>query len=68
MSIFIKVSYEHDAELTAIVDRLEGLNLRVEVARQKGRYKRAYIKEKAVRQHYSPSEGISTIEEEYPIS
>ena len=62
MSVYIKVSYERDEELTAIADGLKSLPLRLEIAPQKGKYKRAYFKEKPIRQ---PLE-VQKIEEEIP--
>lgn len=67
MSVYIKVSYERDEELTAITDRLKDLKLRVETAPQNGRYKRAYLKEKVVRQRFKPLNVPLKIEEEFPI-
>ena len=44
MSIQIRISYETDAELQAIVQRLDCPGMKMQKAEQKGRFKRAYVK------------------------
>lgn len=44
MSVQIRISYETDAELQAIVQRLDRPGMKVRTEEQKGRFKRAYIK------------------------
>lgn len=44
MSVQIKISYQDDAELSAIVEALAPMGLKLEVAEQKGNYQRAYLK------------------------
>ena len=44
MSVQIKISYEHDAELQDIVQKLRCPGMKVRPAMQKGQFKRAYIK------------------------
>ena len=44
MSVQIKVSYETEAELRDIVQRLQRPGMKVKQAEQKGQYRRAYIR------------------------
>ena len=43
MSVKVKVSYEHDDELSEIVRLLSPVLRNVKVQKKKGRYRRAYI-------------------------
>ena len=68
MSIQIRISYETDEELSAVIDRLKDLGLRVSTAPQSGRYKRAYLRERPVRRALTAVNSIPTIEGEFPIN
>ena len=44
MSIMIKVSYNTEKELEAVINQLKPLHIKCSIAKnQKGKYKRAYI-------------------------
>ena len=45
MSLQIRISYQHDEELRKVTDALAPFGLKLNIAEQKGVYKRAYLKD-----------------------
>lgn len=64
MSVVIEVSYQHDEELTLILDRLEDLSMTVSNRDYKaGRFRRCYLKSKKRLTREAPADDPLT---EYP--